>query len=49
LRVEDAGTEEIGVRFTVDCFQHESKCLVADVGVVEALARRGRRREVAQG
>jgi hypothetical protein len=48
-RFEDAGTEEVGVRSTLDGFQHESKCLVAHVGVVEALARRGRRGQVAEG
>ena len=47
-RVEDATADDLGVRSAVDRLEHQAERLVADVRVVEPLAGRRRRRQVAQ-
>ena len=47
-RVQDATADDLGVRSAVDRLEHQAERFVADVRVVEPLAGRRRRRQVAQ-
>ena len=46
--IQDASTDDLAIRPALDQLQHQSECLVPDVGVVEPLSRRRKRRQVAQ-